>query len=67
MIDIGYTIPRTGQYIIIIIGGLLILTGVILALVYILSSRKAHKQKKPQGETKGVIEEKNRKKRSSKY
>lgn len=67
MIDIGYTIPRTGQYIIIIIGGLLILTGVILALVYILSSRKANKQKKPQGETKGVIEDKNRKKRSSKY
>ena len=67
MIDIGYTIPRTAQYIIIIIGALLILSGVIVALVHSISSRKAHKQKKPQGETKEVTEDKNRKRRSSKY
>jgi flagellar basal body-associated protein FliL len=53
MIDIGFLIPRTGQYIMIIIGGLLILAGVILAFIYFISK----KTNRPQEENDEIFEE----------
>ncbi len=79
MIDIGFRISQTEQYIIIIIGGLFILAGIVFALVNILKSRKAHKLQETKNEiydesheaqqdmTKEVIEEKPRRRRSGKY
>ena len=79
MIDIGFVIPKTGQYIMIIIGVLLILAGVILALVSILRNRKTNKlqeandeifnepKEKQQDMAQSTIENTPRKRRSSKY
>lgn len=79
MIDIGLVIPKTGQYIMIAIGVLLILAGVILALVNILRNRKANKLQEANDEifnepieeqqdiTQSTIENTPRKRRSSKY
>lgn len=79
MIDIGLVIPKTGQYIMIVIGVLLILAGVILALVNILRNRKAIKLQEANDEifnepieeqqdiTQSTIENTPRKRRSSKY
>lgn len=57
MIDIGYKIPQIGQYILYILGGLLILAGVIIAVVSIIKSRKSSK----------IKAEKPRRRRSNKY
>lgn len=57
MIDIGYKIPQIGQYILYILGGLLILSGVIIAVVSIIKSRKSSK----------IKEEKPHRRRSNKY
>jgi cbb3-type cytochrome oxidase subunit 1 len=63
MIDLGYQIPLIGQYIMYALGGILILTGVIFAIVNIIRSRKIDEfeEKKNKNETKP------RRKRSDKY
>jgi hypothetical protein len=48
MIDIGFKIPQIGQYIMYIIGGLLILAGIIVGIVSIIKSRHASKSKENQ-------------------
>ncbi len=79
MIDIGFRITQTGQYILIISGGILILAGVIIAIISIIRSRKSKKtkvnqdelfdiiQNKPQEEIQTKIKENPRRRRSNKY
>ncbi|KAF0092414.1 MAG: hypothetical protein FD141_598 [Fusobacteria bacterium] len=71
MIDFGYKIPQIGQYIMYILGGLLILAGVIVAIVSIIKSRQTNKSKenyenKSQEVILNEIEGKPRRRRSGK-
>lgn len=79
MIDLGFQIPQIGQYIMYIIGSLLIITGIIFAIISIISNRKSKKTKFNQAELlDGIqnesldeiqtkINEKTRRRRSNKY
>lgn len=79
MIDLGFQIPQIGQYIMFIIGSLFIITGIIFAIISIISNRKSKKtklnqaglldgiQNESQDEIQTKIKEKTRRRRSEKY
>lgn len=72
MIDIGFKITPVGQYIMYAIGGLFILTGVIMGITYIIKNKKIKKDEVNQELKLETVEDqitqvKSRKRRSSKY
>ncbi len=62
MIDLGFQIPQIGQYIMYTLGGVLILTGVVFAIVSLIRGRKIDITKENKEEN-----IKRRRKRSDKY